>query len=62
MSNRIFWQVKDYNEHDIPEGSRVVIQNNNTTVEVWIDEEGIVVQEIIDDGDNTSTDIRTVGE
>lgn len=39
-TKRIYWQVNDYSEHDIPEHAAVHLVTGEGGIKVWIDEDG----------------------
>jgi len=55
MTKRIFWQVGENNEHDIPIGAKVVVLNKNSTLEIWFEDDDIIIQSISEENGDTFT-------
>lgn len=61
INKRIYWQVGENNEHDIPDGARVVFYYGGSSVEVWIDEEdGVIIQEVSEREETTLTYLKVI--
>jgi len=62
-NRRIYWQVGENKEHDIPPGACMVVHSGDNSVEAWIDDNGdIVIQEIIRKEGSTFTDVKVLGD